>query len=111
VCVSPPPGCQAPNERKPIRLRCAIAPDPNVSERLKLAAPPRARGSGDVEADLLLREVVVRVRHLERLVREAAQEIAELVAEVGDDVVAERLDVRAGRALVVDGRARPVRVG
>jgi len=28
-------------------------------------------------------------------VREAAVEVVELVAEVGDDVVAERLDVRA----------------
>ena len=52
-----------------------------------------------------LREVVVRVRHLERLVREAAQEIAELVAEVGDDVVALRLDVGARAGLVLDRRA------
>ena len=52
---------------------------------------------------------VVRVRHLEGAVGEPALEIAELVAEVGDDVVAERLDVGAGRRLVVDCRARPVR--
>ena len=50
----------------------------------------------------VLGQEVVRVRQLERLVGEAALEVAELVAEVGDDVVAERLDVRPGRRLVVD---------
>src|SRR6478609_2703658 len=58
-----------------------------------------------------LREVVVRVRHLERLVREAAQEIAELAAEVADDVVALRLDVGARPGLVLDGRAGDALVG
>src|SRR5512133_3551433 len=53
-----------------------------------------------------LREVVVRVRHLERPVREAAEKIAELVAEVADDVVALRLDVGARSGLVLNRRAR-----
>src|SRR5438046_6029204 len=57
-----------------------------------------------------LREVVVRVRHLERLVREAALEIAELVAQVGDDVVALRLDVGARPGLVLESRTGPPRV-
>ena len=52
-----------------------------------------------------LRQVVVRVRHLERLVGEPAEEIAELVTEVRDDVVALRLDVRARAGLVRDRRA------
>ena len=55
-----------------------------------------------------LRQEVVRVRELEGAVGEPALQVAELVAEVGDDVVAERLDVRAGRRLVVDRRARAV---
>ena len=42
------------------------------------------RGSGDFRSSSpRLREEVVRVRHLERLVRESILEIAELVAEVG----------------------------
>ena len=45
-----------------------------------------AKGAAGSSSSTRLREVVVRVRHLERLVREAAQEIAELVAEVADDV-------------------------
>jgi hypothetical protein len=49
---------------------------------------------------------VHRVRDLERLVREAAVEVAELVAEVGDDVIAERLDVLARERLVLRRRAR-----
>src|SRR4029079_17972102 len=61
-----------------------------------LSPLPRARGPREAaKSSTPLREVVVRVRHLERLVREAAQEVAELVADVGDDVVALRLDVRA----------------
>src|SRR5262249_49336695 len=42
---------------------------------------------------------------LERLVREAAEQIAELIAEIGDDVVSLRLDVGARPGLVLDGRA------
>src|SRR3954469_15158621 len=65
-----------------------------------------ARGSGGVRSNPAtprLREVVVRVRHLERLVGEVAQQIAELIAEVGDDLVALPLDVCAGPHFVGKG--------
>src|SRR3954452_21065082 len=79
-----------------------------ISKECRSSSELVARGSGGVRSSAStprLREVVVRVRHLERLVGEVAQEIAELVAEVGDDLVAVRLDVRAGSRLVLDGRA------
>src|SRR3954468_5402222 len=79
-----------------------------ISKECRSPSELVARGSGGVRSNPAtprLREVVVRVRHLERLVGEVAQEIAELVAEVGDDLVAVRLDVRAGSRLVLDGPA------
>src|SRR5690349_17605322 len=57
-----------------------------------------------------LRQEVVRVGHLEGTVAEATVQIAELVAEAGHDVVAQRLDVLARRRLVVVGSAHTVRV-
>ena len=56
-------------------------------------------------------QVVGRVRQLDRRSRVAADQVAELVAEVGDDVVAAgALDVRPGLRLVLDRRAsRPRR--
>ena len=50
------------------------------------------------------RQEVVRVRQLEDLVREAAGQVAELVAEVDLDVVAQRFDVGSRGRLVVDRR-------
>src|SRR6478672_3679346 len=44
VCVSPPPGCQAPNERKPILLSPAISVP---ARTLLMAQVFRGRGSGD----------------------------------------------------------------
>ena len=64
-------------------------------------------GSGAVRESptACLRQVVVRVRHLERAIREATEQVAVLVAEVGHDVVALRLDVGARPRLVRNGRA------
>src|SRR3954469_13379554 len=79
-----------------------------ISKECRSPSELVARGSGGVRSNPAtprLREVVVRVRHLERLVGEVAQQIAELIAEVGDDLVALRLDVCAGSLLVLNGRA------
>src|SRR3954452_15096290 len=50
-------------------------------------------------------QVVHRVGHLDLTVGEAALEVAVLVADVHDDVVAQGLDVLSGQRLVLDRRA------
>src|SRR4029079_8649996 len=70
-------------------------------------APGRGPRPGARQAaELPLGQEVVRVRQLEGAVRVAALEVGELIAEVADDVVPERLDVRPGRRFVVHGGAR-----
>src|SRR6185312_6183970 len=53
----------------------------------------------------LLRDEVHRVGQLDGPLLVVTLQVGELVADVGDDPVAERLDVLAGQRLVLDGRA------
>src|SRR5262245_36631232 len=76
---------------------------PGVARRSRMPGPRRGRDPATARKGL--GQEVVRVRQLEGPIGEAALQVAELVTEVGDDVVAERLDVLPGRRLVVDRRA------
>jgi polyphosphate kinase 2 len=89
------------NDKRRARLEAmrhvlARVPYPDRDERAARPPDPLIVGPAPRLPDSGLGDEVHGVGHLDRAVREAALEVAELVAHVGQDVEAERLDVLAG---------------
>src|SRR5262249_59617622 len=104
---APPPGSPpAPPPAPPPAARPPPGPRGRLAPRASPARQPWA-GSRTLCPGLCagLRQVVGRVRHLDGSVGVPADQVGELVPEVGDDVVTLAFDVGPHRGLVLDGAA------